>query len=323
MAKNAAYPDGDLPVKLDVKDMKLLALLRDDSRMPVSGLSKRLGMNRDTVTYRVRRMEQLRVIRKHYAEIDRSVFGYFVCKVFMVLDEVSMQRQRELMQELRQHPNTEALLEYNDKWDVQWRLLAKDLEELDTILMRISTKYSDIISERDTLVVVRWGKARSSAARAFDGTDLAVLRILADDARTSAVDIAKHVGIGPDAVIKRIKRLKETGIIKRFTIITDPQRMGRHWYTIAVQMKQFDERYQQRLLEFVRSNPSVARCVKTVGTWDILAYVVVGSTAEFHRIFKELKGVLSPDVRNYEVFVGYTEQFITSLPRAIMEGRDA
>jgi DNA-binding Lrp family transcriptional regulator len=322
MPKSAAHPDGDLPVKLDVKDMKLLALLREDSRMPVSGLSKRVGMNRDTVTYRVRRMEQLRVIRKHYAEIDRSVFGYFVCKVFMVLDEVSLQRQRELMQELRQHPNTEALLEYNDKWDVQWRLLAKDLEELDTILMRISTKYSDIISERDTLVVVRWGKARSSAVKSFDATDLAILRLLADDARTSAVDIAKRIEIGPDAVIKRIKRLKETGIIKRFTIITDPQRMGRQWYTIAVQMKQFDERYQQRVLEFVRTTPAVARCVKTVGTWDILAYIAVGSTSEFHRIFKEFKAVLSPDVRNYEVFVGYTEHFITSLPRAIIEGRD-
>ena len=51
----------------------------------------------------------------------------------------------------------------------------------------------------------------------MDSIDAQLLRILAEDARCSATDISKKVNLSIPAVNKRISRLRENGIIERFT----------------------------------------------------------------------------------------------------------
>lgn len=48
--------------------------------------------------------------------------------------------------------------------------------------------------------------------------DKEILRLLASDARMSNVEIAKRLGITEGAVRSRIRKLVDSGIIKRFTI---------------------------------------------------------------------------------------------------------
>jgi len=40
----------NLPVKLDLRDERLLLLLKENARATISELAKRLGVNRDTLT---------------------------------------------------------------------------------------------------------------------------------------------------------------------------------------------------------------------------------------------------------------------------------
>ncbi|MEM1606906.1 MAG: winged helix-turn-helix transcriptional regulator [Candidatus Bathyarchaeia archaeon] len=54
----------------------------------------------------------------------------------------------------------------------------------------------------------------------MDQVNLEILRILKENARAKYVEIAKKVGLTEGAVRRRIKQLKEEGIIRRFTIET-------------------------------------------------------------------------------------------------------
>ena len=318
--KKRVVPGDERPLRLDAKDMKLLALLRDDARMPVSIIAKRLRLNRDTVAYRMHRLESAGAIRKYYAVIDRSVFGYLVCNVFMLLDETDNKKQTQLIKELREHPSTEAVIEYNDRWDVQWTLVAKHLEELDDIIMKVMTAYTGVILERDTLVLVRWTRAAvwdPESGGKPDEKDVHILSLLSEDCRKGAVEIGRAIGLSSDAVIKRIKQLKDTGVIRRFMINVDQQRIGRQQYTIMLQMKQLDGAHQSMLKEFVHTHHQILRCVKTIGAWDIMMTLSIGESAEYHSIIKELKQTFGDIIKNYEGYMVYHENFITSLPRSI------
>ena len=57
--------------------------------------------------------------------------------------------------------------------------------------------------------------------RELDETDLEIVRLLAEDARRSFRDIADRVGLSPPAVSDRVDRLRDHGIIRRFTIDID------------------------------------------------------------------------------------------------------
>ncbi|MEM1551022.1 MAG: Lrp/AsnC family transcriptional regulator [Candidatus Bathyarchaeia archaeon] len=60
----------------------------------------------------------------------------------------------------------------------------------------------------------------------MDQVDLQILRILKENSRIKYVEIAKAVGLTEGAVRRRIKQLKENGIIRKFTIETSIELVG-------------------------------------------------------------------------------------------------
>lgn len=57
--------------------------------------------------------------------------------------------------------------------------------------------------------------------RDLDDTDREILRLLLADARRPYADIADHVGLSAPAVSDRVDRLRELGVIERFTLDLD------------------------------------------------------------------------------------------------------
>ena len=60
----------------------------------------------------------------------------------------------------------------------------------------------------------------------LDETDAIILQLLSEDARRTYNEISSAVDLSPPAVSDRINRLKEQGVIRRFTIDIDHERVG-------------------------------------------------------------------------------------------------
>lgn len=60
----------------------------------------------------------------------------------------------------------------------------------------------------------------------LDGTDVKILRILLSDARLSSRQIARKTGVSIGTVLSRIKKMKQTGIIKEYSAIVDHEKLG-------------------------------------------------------------------------------------------------
>lgn len=60
----------------------------------------------------------------------------------------------------------------------------------------------------------------------MDEKDVTILRLLIENARLPLTKIAEKVGITDVAVKKRIKKLEKEGIIKKYTIVVEPKKIG-------------------------------------------------------------------------------------------------
>lgn len=60
----------------------------------------------------------------------------------------------------------------------------------------------------------------------MDEKDLAILRMLIENARTPLTRIAEKVGITDVAVKKRVRKLEKEGVIKRYTVVVEPKKVG-------------------------------------------------------------------------------------------------
>lgn len=63
-------------MKLDEKDRLIVKLLSDDARMPVSELSKQVGLSGPSTGERIRRLETNGIISRFTVDLDLTALGY-------------------------------------------------------------------------------------------------------------------------------------------------------------------------------------------------------------------------------------------------------
>lgn len=59
-----------------------------------------------------------------------------------------------------------------------------------------------------------------------DATDWRILGALQAQGRASFTELAKEVSMSASAVTERVRRLEEAGVIKGYTAVVDPERLG-------------------------------------------------------------------------------------------------
>ncbi len=60
----------------------------------------------------------------------------------------------------------------------------------------------------------------------IDEKDLKIIEMLRENGRIPYTEIAEKIGISDVAIIKRIRKLEEIGVIKKFTVLVDPKMLG-------------------------------------------------------------------------------------------------
>jgi DNA-binding Lrp family transcriptional regulator len=330
------------PLKLDIKDRKILTLLSHDARMPMTQISRQVMLSRDAVNYRINRLIHNNIILKFFPLIDYSKFGYKQFHIFLIKDERNKEKSASMMESLKNHPNVISVIEYCDRWDLEVVLIAKSQEDFDEVFTEALSAYTDIIINKEKINIIKnyydsyvptnvavkikmSDVAKPSLNEkmlegvSLDLKDLNILKILSDDCRISSYKIGAMVKLSPDAVIYRIKRMYVQGIIKRFTIMTNISLLERQWYTFVIEMKCFSKDSESKLIEFARDHPHIMTAYKTFGRWDVMMYLATPTTKELLRTFRDIKSVFSDIVKSYEIWIAYKEHSFVNLPQVIIK----
>jgi DNA-binding Lrp family transcriptional regulator len=120
---------------MDDTDRKLVSLLRRHARMSVAELSAALKVSRGTVTNRMRRLEELRIIQGYTIKIRPNTETEGV-RAWMSV-QVEGPQTRKVVARLLGEPGVEALHDTNGRWDLLAELRASSMAELSQILDRI------------------------------------------------------------------------------------------------------------------------------------------------------------------------------------------
>lgn len=123
---------------------------------------------------------------------------------------------------------------------------------------------------------------------ALDKLDSAILRILQSDGRATYDGIANEVALSPSAVLRRVKRLEESGIIDRYVALVKPSSVGLGLVAyINVRLEKHTESHKRNPMDLFRTAvqvwPEVTECAALTGEMDYLLKVVVRDMAAYSR----------------------------------------
>jgi Lrp/AsnC family transcriptional regulator, leucine-responsive regulatory protein len=123
---------------------------------------------------------------------------------------------------------------------------------------------------------------------ALDKLDIAILRILQQNGQATFDAIAESIGLSPSAVLRRTKRLEETGIIAQYVALVAPEAVGLGLVAyINVRLEKHTEHHKRNPMDAfsaaVQAWPEVVECAALTGEMDYLLKVVVRDMQAYSR----------------------------------------
>lgn len=122
----------------------------------------------------------------------------------------------------------------------------------------------------------------------LDAADRRILAALSDNARLSWVALSERVHLSPSACQRRVEALVASGVIARFTVETDPARMGRAVHAfIEIKVERQRVERARALRAAIAAYPEVGGAWKLSGQVDYLVEVRSPSIAALSTFIDE------------------------------------
>jgi Lrp/AsnC family leucine-responsive transcriptional regulator len=130
----------------------------------------------------------------------------------------------------------------------------------------------------------------------LDEKDELIIEELRKDSRMSTADIARKTGLPRVTVHERIRKLRERGVIKRFTVMLDNSKVGMS--TTAFVLVSYDPHQQvtqRKLAERLAKLAGVYEVHILAGEWDLLLKVRGDSVESIGKLvvdkLREVEGI--------------------------------
>ncbi|MEV6908279.1 Lrp/AsnC family transcriptional regulator [Amycolatopsis sp. NPDC051071] len=137
----------------------------------------------------------------------------------------------------------------------------------------------------------------------LDRLDVAILSCLQDDARTIAESIGAKVGLSAAAVQRRIKRLREAGVIEREVAVLSPQALGLSMtFVVMVEMERENLAVLDGFRRQVLADDNVQQCYYVTGNADFVLVVTCKDMSGFEAFTRRMF-VDNPNVRHFTTSV--------------------
>ncbi|MFG1450060.1 MAG: Lrp/AsnC family transcriptional regulator [Thermoplasmataceae archaeon] len=122
-----------------------------------------------------------------------------------------------------------------------------------------------------------------------DEFDLRILDILKDDCDLPLSEIGKRIGIfSPSAVSKRIKELKDQGLIRKNISLLDFEKLGYDFLTVTFIKTRYEKNYAKKIGEKLKAIPNVIGIFFILGDIDFILITVNRSRKQYLQTMETL-----------------------------------
>ena len=317
---------------LDKKDRQILYQLDVDARQSYAEISKKVGLSKEVVNYRIKQLEQKGIIKGYYAVLDIAKLGFLNFRVFLKFYNTTPEKEEEILDYLMRHPSVGWLVSVQGSWDTNMLVWAENIFKFEEFWNEFMHKYRNYIEKKWISIVTKLLHYRKAylfnlkkedepvevsggeLKVIVDEVDWQILRILAPDARTSLLSIAENLKMSPEAISYRIKQLEKKGVILSYRALLDLEKIGARYFKVHFYLQNMNEQKEKELFAYARYNPNIIFVDITVGGADFEIELHVKNNTHFRTILEDMKRKFSGIIRNYESFLYYKEYKWVYLP---------
>ena len=143
-----------------------------------------------------------------------------------------------------------------------------------------------------------------STAITLDEKDLAILRLLQQNARLTVRDIAAQIHLSATPVHERIKRMEANGVIKQYATLIDYRKVKKDIMVICyVSLKEHNHKTAKLFIEAVTGFKEVLECYNISGQFDFMLKIVAENMESYHDFYLHKLSMIKGISQTQSIFV--------------------
>ena len=123
-----------------------------------------------------------------------------------------------------------------------------------------------------------------------DEMDARIISALGADGRRSYAEVGAEVGLSTAAVHERVKKMLDKGVIRRFSISVDPERVGLN-FTAFVAIRNDGGIHCRDVAPRLRAMPQVEELHSVAGEYDFLAKIRTTHARALEDVIYQIKAI--------------------------------
>jgi Lrp/AsnC family transcriptional regulator len=126
----------------------------------------------------------------------------------------------------------------------------------------------------------------------LDRYDHRILQQLQADDDIAAAELAEQIGLSTNACWRRIKRLEESGVIRRRVALLDEHALGlKLTVFVSVKTNEHNDQWLEKFARGIKDIPEVVEFYRMSGDTDYLLKIVAQDIDDYDRVYKKLISV--------------------------------
>jgi DNA-binding Lrp family transcriptional regulator len=323
----------DTIVKIDLKDRKILYHLLTNSRQSFNSIGKKVGLSKNVVAFRIRRLENEGIIVEYPTGIYGGPLGWGLVRFYYTFQFVSPEKKQEIIKYFINSDVVATVSELEGSYDLQINVYVNSLRNLEylskyrNLFLKFSPFYDQTQKKYrkyfDEQIMTAYHKAEwfdpifllgdknltpscNPISTPFkdvqiDKLDFKILRKLAVNARIPTVKLANDLNVTAATIKNRIKRLIDENVVGRFAVRIDWSKIGYRVYNVEINLKDYDKKYE--IIEYIRKNQNIVEISESFGRGiDLDLLFVLKDITQLQDIINDLSAKFPEAIKNFRYF---------------------
>lgn len=318
---------------MDKKDLRIMEILAQNCRIPHATIAEAVKLSKDAVAYRIKKLEREDYITQYILFIDPRRLGFTRYQILIQFD-ADTDNKEEIYDELKKLPFVLWMNTFIGRYDLQVIVDARDsfhlknqLDEIfklckykireHTVLTTIQEiEFSNLNPEinlktqfkkksdhsfSDRLTTKNFAYGLDFKPFKFSQLDLELMKLLADNPKTSLFDLANKLKIDRKTVKKRISNLIENKVITNFGGINNPTKFG--YVTYALFTRILPETPTDLLKKPFEKLNNIFFAARMMGDYDFIFYLYAKTPEELNDTLEKFKKTIGKYIIYLDLFI--------------------
>jgi Lrp/AsnC family transcriptional regulator, leucine-responsive regulatory protein len=147
----------------------------------------------------------------------------------------------------------------------------------------------------------------------LDRFDRQLLNLVQENAGQTADRLAEQVALSPSAIQRRLRRLREHGVIARDAAVVDPSKVGRPtFFIVSLQVERERPEMLAQLRKWLAAQDHIQQAFYVTGEADFVLIITAPDTEAYDALMSRMVGE-NPNVRRFttNVALGVVKRGLT------------